>query len=141
MRGLTPPAMSVERPSHPPITARKPPQRHAQRAFNLSPKPIGVFTEPQQMPTLATKIADRIRGHRHSANCGSYLLADKDGTVYVLPDQRAMTGRIVSDHPGLLVGYYAGDTRGARVRCPSADEIADDLRQHFADLAGVADHA
>ena len=130
--------MSVERPRNPPITARKPPQRHAQRAFNVSPKPIGTATEPDHMPTLAAKIADRIRGNRHAANCGSFVLASRDGAVYVLADQRVATARMVAANPSWLVGFYAGDTASAaRVRCPSAEEIAEDLVAHFAEHAGA----
>jgi len=104
--------------------------------FNSTPKPLGILLDTAHMPDLAHKIADRIRGNRHACNSGSYLLAAKDGTVYVLAEQRSATERMVAANPALLVGFYAGDTPAARVRCPSAEEIADDLEHHLAGLRG-----
>ncbi|MGO1069307.1 hypothetical protein [Lysobacter sp. CA199] len=89
------------------------------------------------MTDLAAKIADRIRNNRHDARCGSYLLASEAGQVYVLREQGVSVTRMVQERAAWLVGFYAGDTVERRVRCPSSDEIADDLAQHFDDLAGA----
>lgn len=84
------------------------------------------------MLTIATKVANRIRGNRHAVNCGSFVIGTEDGRVFVLSEQGVTTPALVEQNLSGLVGLYAANTRdGKRVQCPTVEQINGDLRHHF----------
>jgi len=131
-------AKTVERSREAAIRESEPRKLVAHRQFSRSPAPVCVVTPQDDMLAIATMVANRISSNRHATNCGSYVLANEAGKVFVLKEQSVTTPALVESNPRHLVGLYAANTKDLkRVRCPAPDRILIDLMQHFADLGGL----
>ena len=127
-------AKTVERLRERDIREREPRTLVPHRQFNRPPAPVGQAS-PETMTLIADAVAKRIRTNRRAVNCGSYVLASEEGKVFVLKEQAVTTPALIAAHAPWLVGLYAANTRdNRRVKCPSADQVLDDLRAHFADI-------
>jgi hypothetical protein len=94
----------------------------------------------KDLTPIATAAANRIKANRYDRQVGSYLFGDRDGRVFVLSEQSICVGPMLKDSPSSFVGLYAASTRdGKRPKCPSAEQIFEDLRQHFVDVGLVTD--
>lgn len=94
---------------------------------------IGRFDPQEDMTTLAAEILRRITRHRRLTESGSFVLGDERGDVYVLADEAKTTAPLVDAHMPWYVGSYA---IGDKAALPSAQDILDDLVDHFASLVG-----
>jgi len=92
------------------------------------------------MTPISQTAANRIRANRHDRQVGSWLFGDKEGKVYVLKEDSSCVVGMLKEHPEWMVGLYAAETRDRkRPSCPSAEQVFEDLRQHFVDLGLVTD--
>lgn len=84
------------------------------------------------MTPLLQAILTRIKRHRHQTVAGTFVLGDEQGNVYVLAEGANTTATLVDAHMGWYVGSYA---RGDKPTLPTVQDLLDDLRAHFAQLA------
>lgn len=111
--------------------AYKRPNVGPHRRFVGSLTPIGRVDPCEDMTPLAQTILTRIERYRHQMVAGTFVLGDEDGNVYVLAEGANTTAGLVDAHMDWYVGSYA---RGDKPVFPTAAEILDDLRAHFANL-------
>lgn len=115
-------------------------ERAPHRKFEREASPIGTANPHEDMNPIAAAAANRIRANRHDRQVGSWLFGSDKGQVFVLSEDSACAGRMFRDHPQWVVGRYAAEASDhKRPKCPSAEHVFDDLRQHFVDLGFVGE--
>lgn len=112
--------------------AYKRPNAGPHRRFAGTLTPIGRMDPCDDMTPLLQAIAERIARYRHQTVAGAFVLADEEGNVYVLAEGANCTASLVSAHMAWYVGSYGC---GDPPVFPSVQDLLDDLRAHFAELA------
>ncbi|MGA0588083.1 hypothetical protein ACO2Q2_13280 [Dyella sp. KRB-257] len=84
------------------------------------------------MTPLLQIIAARIARYRHQTVAGTFVLGDEQGNVYVLAEGANCTASLVSQHMDWYVGSYGC---GDKPIFPTVEDLLDDLRAHFAEIA------
>lgn len=112
--------------------AYKRPNAGPHRRFTGTLTPIGRIDAHQDMIQLLQTILERITRYRHQTVAGTFVLGDDEGNVYVLAEGANTTAQLVRQHTAWYVGSYGC---GDRPIFPSAQDLLDDLRCHFATLA------
>ncbi|MCW0413495.1 hypothetical protein NG831_06470 [Xanthomonas sacchari] len=91
------------------------------------------------MYPLALSATNRIKASRRDRQVGSLVFGDPEGRVYVIKQDSMVGDRMLREHPDWHVGTYASDpSDGSRASCPKAEQLVDDLRQHFLDIGFVS---
>lgn len=115
------------------------PSKRPHRQVERDPVPLGRAELYTDIQPLAERVAARIAEIRRARGCGSVVFGDSEGRVYAVAESSASARNWRRRHPGWVVGEYAGTCRdGKRAGCPTAEDIADDLRAHFVDIGYVA---
>ena len=97
------------------------PQRHYDRDGARRMRAVGQAVG--DITALCVSLQHRIRHIRRNTQCGSYLLADSEGFVYILRNESGHSDRIVNELSRMIVGLY--------VVVPDAEQIAEDLKAHL----------
>jgi hypothetical protein len=109
------------------------------RNFDRDAVPLGTADPHEDMNPLALSATNRIRANRRDRQVGSLVFGDPEGRVYVIKQDSTCADRMLKQHPTWHVGTYAADpTNGGRATCPQAEQLVDDLRQHFLDIGFVS---
>ncbi|GAB3054176.1 hypothetical protein [Stenotrophomonas tumulicola] len=107
--------------------------RHAapHRQFRRSAVELAVASEADA-PQVARKVLSRVRDIRNAQGEGSYVFGNQACSVFALRIGSAAGEGMLREHPGWLFGLYGADTAdGKRVSFPTAEQIAEDLREHY----------
>jgi hypothetical protein len=104
-------------------------QHHSTRTTK-SLRAIGQAVPGQELP-LCTLLSRIIRDRRKARQCGTWLLGDSDGYVYLLSDTSVDAVYILDRLQKMVVGLYT-------VPVPSPEVLRDDLIQHFVDVGYIA---
>jgi hypothetical protein len=109
------------------------------RQYDRDAAPLGTADPHEDMNPLATSAANRIRANRRDRQVGSLVFGDPEGRVYVIKQDSACADRMLKQRPAWHVGTYASEpSNGSRPVCPQAEQLVDDLRQHFLDIGFVS---
>lgn len=100
--------------------------------------PFCLVVNPSEPREAAEALANSIRGMLYRVGCPVYLYIDDDMHAYVIPEERPIAHVWVREHLRWLVAVYGFVHRiGEPMLRPTVDGIADDLREHLADLQRV----
>jgi len=100
-------------------TAGASPQHYVGKAM----KEVG--TVPTEGIDVAVRrVAFRIKKNRNSLGCGSFVLVDEDGRVFVLAEDSSTTQSLVTKNQKWLVGLYCA---GRRPRLPEYADLLEDI--------------
>ena len=104
------------------------PNRTVHRQLERDVRPIGLFTEEEDMSSLVKSILRRMRKNRHVTGAGSYLLGDECGKVYVVAEGNSTGMGFVKRHENWTVGRYGAGICG---ELPMLEQLIGDLQEHF----------
>lgn len=93
-------------------------------------RPIGQAILGSDIEPLVRDICRRIQGIRHRTQAGAYVLADRDGHVYLLQETASTTANMVRRQLAIVVGLYANEPIGKAI-VPDAESMRMDLLGHF----------
>lgn len=87
------------------------------------------MTEVGSVPTegievAVRRVAFRVKKNRKALGCGSYVLVDERGSVFVLAEDSSTTESLVTKHQKWLVGLYCA---GRRPQLPAFGDLLEDI--------------
>jgi hypothetical protein len=97
-----------------------------------------MVVHPDRIPEAAAWLLARVLQIRDHQCCAAFIYIGPNMHVYVIPEDRPIAQRWVTEHFGWLVGVYDRiHPAGRPIMRPSVAGLIEDITDHLADLARV----